>query len=102
NHDCGQESWQIDSKRCLPDKAEKGNIPRDIFEGMLNREGSAALKKLDIPFDFPKPVSLIQKLIKITGTKGDDIVMDFFSGSGTTADAVLRLNFADGDYRRFI
>lgn len=94
--------WNIYTKSYLADKAEKGNIPRDIFEGMLNREGSAALKKLDIPFDFPKPVSLIQKLIKITGTKGDDIVMDFFSGSGTTADAVLRSNFADGENRRFI
>ncbi|CAA6823838.1 MAG: Type III restriction-modification system methylation subunit (EC [uncultured Thiotrichaceae bacterium] len=53
------------------------------------------------PFDFPKPVDLIQELISFT-TSENDIVLDSFAGSGTTAHAVLKLNNADGHNRRFI
>ena len=52
-------------------------------------------------FSFPKPVSFIKKII--AGSAGpDDIILDFFAGSGTTAEAVLRLNQKDGGRRRFI
>ena len=52
-------------------------------------------------FNFPKPVSFIKKII--AGSAGpDDIILDFFAGSGTTAEAVLRLNQEDGGQRRFI
>jgi hypothetical protein len=53
------------------------------------------------PFDFPKPVELIEELLSFT-TDGDDIVMDSFAGSGTTGQAVLSLNKADGNHRRFL
>lgn len=53
------------------------------------------------PFDFPKPTELIEELISFT-TSGDDIVLDSFGGSGTTANAVMKLNKADGGRRRFI
>lgn len=53
------------------------------------------------PFDFPKPVELIEELLSFT-TGGDDIVMDSFAGSGTTGQAVLSLNRADGNHRRFL
>ena len=53
------------------------------------------------PFDFPKPTELIEELLSFT-TSDDDIVLDSFGGSGTTGDAVLRLNAADGGRRRFI
>lgn len=53
------------------------------------------------PFDFPKPTELIEELISFT-TSGDDIVLDSFGGSGTTANAVLKLNKADGGTRRFV
>ncbi len=52
-------------------------------------------------FDTPKPVRLIERILRI-GTKPDDIVLDFFAGSGTTAQAVLNLNREDGGSRRFI
>lgn len=52
-------------------------------------------------FDFPKPVKLIQHLIRI-GSDTDSIVMDFFAGSGTTAQAVMQQNAADRGARRFI
>lgn len=53
------------------------------------------------PFDFPKPVELVEELLSFT-TSGDDIVLDSFAGSGTTGQAVLSLNRADGQRRRFV
>ena len=52
-------------------------------------------------FDFPKPVELIKQLLNQTTTE-NSIVLDFFAGSGTTAQAVLELNKADGGSRSFI
>ena len=53
------------------------------------------------PFDTPKPTRLIERILQIA-TKPDDLVLDFFAGSGTTAHAVAKLNKADGGNRRFI
>jgi adenine-specific DNA-methyltransferase len=53
------------------------------------------------PFDFPKPTELIEELISFT-TGHEDIILDSFGGSGTTGHAVLKLNRADGQNRRFI
>ncbi len=53
------------------------------------------------PFDYSKPVSLLQFLISFS-TRNDDLVMDFFSGSATTAHAVMQLNAEDGGNRKFI
>lgn len=52
-------------------------------------------------FDYSKPTRLIAKLIQTIDDK-DAIVMDFFSGSGTTADALMKLNAADGGHRKYI
>ncbi|MCD7770542.1 MAG: site-specific DNA-methyltransferase [Oscillospiraceae bacterium] len=52
-------------------------------------------------FDFPKPVTLIKDFVEQT-SKDDDIVLDFFSGSATTAHAVMQLNAEDGGHRKFI
>ncbi len=52
-------------------------------------------------FDTPKPVRLIERILRIA-TKPDDLVVDFFAGSGTTAHAVMKLNAEDGGNRRFI
>lgn len=53
-------------------------------------------------FDTPKPVSLLCKLISLGNLRDDDIVLDFFSGSATTAHAVMKLNAEDGGHRKFI
>ncbi|MFA5941502.1 MAG: site-specific DNA-methyltransferase [Sinimarinibacterium sp.] len=53
------------------------------------------------PFDFPKPTELIEELLSFTTADGE-LVLDSFGGSGTTANAVLKLNRADGQTRRFI
>lgn len=52
-------------------------------------------------FSFPKPVQLVKDLISI-GADDDDIILDFFSGSGTTAQAVMELNAQDNGARKFI
>lgn len=53
-------------------------------------------------FDGPKPVRLLNVLLKIANTKDDSIILDFFSGSATTAHAVMKLNAEDGGHRKFI
>lgn len=52
-------------------------------------------------FDYPKPVELIKKFSKY-GTLGGELILDFFGGSATTADAVMQLNAEDGGNRKFI
>ncbi|GIM47656.1 site-specific DNA-methyltransferase [Collibacillus ludicampi] len=73
------------------------------IESGYTSEGTKALREfgLDTAFNYPKPVSLIRNLIdQCTGE--NDIVVDFFAGSGTTAQAVLELNYEQGTRRRFI
>ncbi|OSI20912.1 site-specific DNA-methyltransferase [Neisseria dumasiana] len=56
---------------------------------------------LDMPFENPKPVTVAKKMIEVT-CKDNDLILDFFSGSGTTAHAVMQLNAEDGGKRRYI
>lgn len=57
---------------------------------------------VQVPFDTPKPVKLI-KMLSILGTEKDDIILDFFSGSATTAHAVMELNAEDSSsHRKYI
>jgi adenine-specific DNA-methyltransferase len=69
-----------------------------------NKKGSIELKQLfHVPkvFDNPKPVQFIQRLINISTSK-NDIIMDFFAGSGTTAQAVFKCNIEENYNRKFI
>lgn len=72
----------------------------------LSAKGIEDLKELELNsyFTYPKPISLISEIISgqtlFTG-KEDDIILDFFSGSATTAHAVMRLNAEDGGNRKF-
>ena len=59
-------------------------------------------KEIDIPFDNPKNKVLIMELIKLVHFDKDAIILDFFSGSATTAHAVMQLNAEDGGNRKFI
>ncbi len=67
-----------------------------------NRISSSELKKLGIPFDFAKPVDLIKYLISLVASNESATILDFFSGSATTAHAVMQLNAEDGGNRKFI
>jgi len=53
-------------------------------------------------FDGPKPVRLLRRLLTLANTEEDSIILDFFSGSATTAHAVMQLNAEDGGKRKFI
>ena len=53
-------------------------------------------------FSNPKPLELLRGLLQIGNAKGDDVVLDFFAGSGTTGHAVMRANAEDGGRRRFV
>ena len=70
----------------------------------LNTEGSAEMTELlgsMHAFENPKPSGLLMALAKL-GTTSDGLVLDFFAGSGTTAQAVLELNAQDGGHRKFV
>lgn len=69
----------------------------------LNSDGTAEIARLLVPkaFDHSKPTTLLKNLINIS-TTADDLILDFFAGSGSTAHAVMSLNFDDGGNRRFI
>lgn len=69
--------------------------------GTTERQRSE-LRKIGIYFDYPKPVGLLEYLVQIGADAPDSIVLDFFAGSCTTADAVMRVNAKDQGNRRFI
>lgn len=96
-----QPKWNIYTKLYLKDRVDDGMIPKDFIEDIQNNIASRELRNLGIPFDFPKPVALIQRLISHTNNK-NAIVLDFFAGSASTAEAVMRLNASDGGNRRFL
>ena len=74
-----------------------------ILTSGMNQEGGKLLQQLlgTKVFAYPKPLSLIRSLIR-AATRSDDFVMDSFSGTGTTAHAVLEMNHEDSGKRRFI
>ncbi len=83
---------------------EKGTIhPKSIIIDFSTKNGTNALRALlgESYFEFPKPPGLLKHLYEITSDK-TDIVLDFFSGSGTTGQAVMELNEEDGGNRKFI
>ncbi|WP_322354074.1 site-specific DNA-methyltransferase [Paratractidigestivibacter sp.] len=84
-----------------------GKMPTNLWpysEVGHTDEAKKGLKKLfggSAPFDTPKPVRLLDRILTIA-SEPDSIVVDFFSGSATTAEAVMRKNAEDGGARRFV
>ena len=94
-------------KRFLTD-VQQGIVPLTIWmheEVGHNQSAKQDLKKIfnesAVPFETPKTTQLIEKIIQITSNE-NDIILDSFAGSGTTAHAVLNLNKQDGGNRKFI
>ena len=82
----------------------KGKNPETLWEDVSNAaNASDEIKRLfgGIIFDTPKPVPYIKRMIQLAASK-DSVIMDFFSGSATTAHAVMQLNSEDGGHRKFI
>ena len=88
-------------------EVQDGLVPTTIFSRKLAGDTSMAKKeladllKLGALFDYPKPSLLISRFLQIS-TSQNDIILDFFSGSATTAHAVMQLNAEDGGNRKFI
>lgn len=100
--DTGERSgWNIYTKMYLHERTAGGLRPKNFSEAFQNTLATYELRRLGIPFDFAKPVSLIAYLLRLQ-TSDEDIVLDFFSGSATTAHAVMQCNAEDGGARRFI
>jgi len=93
--------WNLYTKSYLSERQGVGTLPRNYIDGFINRQGADLLKKYNIPFEFAKPVGLIQYLLKICNDK-NALIVDFFAGSSTTAHAVMQQNLEDGGHRRFI
>lgn len=100
--------WKEDDMKKAGDKfgfiPMSTNLPDDIG---MTKEGTKEITDLfeNKVFGFPKPIALIRHLIKAatsSNPNNEDIILDFFSGSATTAHAVMQLNAEDGGNRKFI
>lgn len=86
---------------------QPGRTPENLWEGPqfgTTRQAAAVIKDLFNGiqvFDTPKPHELIEKMLQIASDK-TSFILDFFSGSATTAHAVMQLNAEDGGHRKFI
>ena len=103
----GKEGWVVSSKQYLRDSdgsirpAKMLSIIDDIYtqhgtNEMIQIFGNAKI------FSYPKPSEFIKKLVSVMTSGNDDIVLDFFSGSASTAHAVMSLNAEDNKHRKFI
>lgn len=96
-----QSKWNIYPKVFFDEDIESTLHPEDVIYDFPNSQGTKELNALSIPFSFAKPTGLIFFLLNLVRDK-NGLVLDFFSGSSTTADAVIQLNARDGGARRFI
>lgn len=96
-----QAEWTVYKKVFITDLKKRRDILTDYIDTFENSLGTKELAKLKIPYSYPKPSLLIQHLLRYTTSK-NDLVLDFFAGSSTTAHAVMQLNAEDGGNRKFI
>jgi len=99
--------WTVNYKQYLRDEdgVERGAKPYSVLDGPYTQTGTseiAALLNNPKAFPFPKPRDLIAHLAQYANPLNNFIFLDFFAGSGSSADAVMSLNAADGGKRRFI
>jgi len=88
-------------------EVEDGMVPVNLWKREEVGTTDAASKDLATlmeakVFDFPKPVELIKTMVQIAALDKDSIIIDFFSGSATTAHAIMQLNAEDGGNRKFV
>ena len=96
--------WKEDDMEKAGDNFGRVAVSTKLPENIgMSQDGTKEITSLfnGKVFSFPKPVSLIRFLASIH-TSSDDIILDFFSGSATTAHAVMQLNAEDGGHRKFI
>lgn len=95
--------WNVYTKTYLNDVIENNSAkPNSLIESQINQLGTVELRELNIPFDYPKPSSLIEYLINISHVGNEDIVLDFFGGSGSSAHAVMRSSAKNDENIKYI
>ncbi len=104
----GESGNNVPSVKKFLTEVKQGTVPNSIWgykEVGHNQEAKQELKDIfksvQLPFDTPKPARLLKRIIQITSNE-NDIILDSFAGSGTTAQAILELNKEDGGNRKFI
>lgn len=98
----GTIEWKVYQKFYLENRRKQPSNLWSDLEG--NKKATRECKDLfdgEKVFDYPKPVDLIKRILSLTSSK-DYIVLDFFSGSATTAHAVIQMNATDNGKRKFI
>ena len=104
----GDEGNNVPRLKRFLNELQNGMTPTTIWKFQdvgHNQEGRQELKKLFDDkgyFDGPKPLRLLSRILQIANLNKDSIILDFFSGSATTAHAVMKLNAEDGGNRKFI
>ena len=100
--------WTVYSKQYLKcdnegNKIHRTQRPDSVIDNFSSTQASKYLEKLGLNnyFSYSKPYNLIKYLIERISTN-NEIILDFFAGSGTTGDAVMQLNAQDGGIRKFI
>lgn len=102
-------TYNLRSKKYLIDEngKERRGKPTTFYSDVYTQNGTEDIRKLfgTLVFDYTKPVELIKYLLGLQINNKDsenDIILDFFSGSATTAHAVMQLNAEDSGHRKFI
>lgn len=104
----GQSGTNFPRLKAFLSENQQGVRPQTLLLRTLVGDNQAATREVNAlfpegnVFDTPKPTSLIKHLCHVANVRDGDVVMDFFAGSGTTADAVMQLNAEDGEARHFI
>ncbi len=103
----GKDGWVVSSKQYLKDEdgsirpAKMLSIIDDIYTQHGTNEMIRVFGNAKV-FPYPKPSEFVKKLVSVITNGVDEIILDFFSGSASTAHAVMQLNAEDGGHRKFI
>ena len=102
-------TYNLRSKKYLIDESgrERRGKPTTLYSDVYTQNGTEDIRNLfsSLVFDYTKPVELIKYLVGLelnNKPSTEDVILDFFSGSATTAHAVMQLNAEDGSNRKFI
>ena len=99
----GEEKWQVYQKFYLEGKTKAVSNLWDDIDGnkKATRDVRSIFNNQSQTFDYPKPISLIERIVQMSNDP-NAVILDSFAGSGTTAHAVLNMNKVDGGNRKFI
>lgn len=105
----GENGENVPRQKQFLSEIQSGVVPTSLLfhsECGHNQEAKKELLSLlngiGSSFETPKPTRLIRKMLNLVKLESNDIILDFFSGSATTAHAVMQLNAEDGGHRKFI